>query len=97
MFPTLSEKESIILRLLIAGGELYGLQLVAQSDGAVKRGTAYTTLQRMEAKALVISRQEERPPEAVGIPRRLYTATALGRRTLRALDAAASTVARGRT
>ncbi len=88
-FPTLSDKEAEILRLLVVGRELYGLQLVAKSDGKLKRGTVYTTLHRLEdGKGLVVSREEERPPEAVGIPRRLYRITALGERTLQALEAA---------
>ena len=87
-FPSLSTKEAVILRLLISGGELYGLQLVVRSDGALKRGTVYTTLNRMQDKGLVISRQEDHTAEAVGIPRRLYIITGLGERTLRALETA---------
>jgi PadR family transcriptional regulator, regulatory protein PadR len=93
-FPTLSEKEAVILRLLLAGGELYGLQLVTKSGGELKRGTVYTTLARMQEKGLVASRPEERTPEAVGIPRRLYKIEALGVRTLRALEAAEIQVGR---
>jgi DNA-binding PadR family transcriptional regulator len=88
--PTaLSAKEALILRLLLGGRELYGLELVKNSNSELKRGTVYTTLNRMEEdKGLVASRQEERTPEAVGLPRRLYKITALGERTLRALEAA---------
>ena len=39
---------------------MYGLQLVEQSEGALKRGTVYVTLGRMEAKGLVESEQESR-------------------------------------
>ena len=87
-FPTLSAKETVILRLLVPGGELYGLQLVTRSDGALKRGTVYTTLNRMHEKGLVSSRPEERAQDAVGIPRRLYKIEALGVQTLRALETA---------
>ena len=48
------------------------------SDGRVKRGSVYVTLARMEAKGFVESRQEERPAGAIGLPRRLYKATAYG-------------------
>lgn len=92
-FPTLSAKEALILRLLLAAGELYGLQLVTKADGALKRGTVYTTLARMQDKGLVSSRQEEHTPPEVGLPRRLYKIEAIGVRTLRALEAAEVQVA----
>ena len=59
---------------------MYGLELVAASKGRLKRGTVYVTLGRMEEKGLVTSRLEDAPPDAGGLPRRLYEATALGRR-----------------
>jgi PadR family transcriptional regulator, regulatory protein PadR len=77
--PTLPAKEALIIELL-GHGEKYGLELVAASKGRLKRGTVYVTLGRMEQKGLVASRLEEAPPEAGGLPRRLYEATALGRR-----------------
>src|SRR5947207_14494619 len=80
--PRLSAKESLILDLLARGEELYGLQLVAASKGRLKRGTVYVTLGRMEDKGFVTSRLEDAPAEAGGLPRRLYEATALGRRVL---------------
>jgi len=83
--PRLSSKEQLILELLISRrGSLYGLELVTESRGRLKRGTVYVTLARMEDKGFVTSRQEEAPPEAGGLPRRLYTPTALGRRIVEA-------------
>ncbi len=58
---------------------MYGLELVAASEGSLKRGTVYVTLGRMEAKGYVSSRQEDEPPPQGGMPRRLYEATAYGR------------------
>ena len=81
---TLPKKERLILELLVSGGPMYGLQLVEQSDGALKRGTVYVTLGRMEAKGFVTSDQEELPPGAIGLPRRVYRPTGLGERMLRA-------------
>ncbi len=81
---TLPKKERLILELLVSGGSMYGLQLVEQSDGALKRGTVYVTLGRMEAKGFVESTQEQLPSGAIGLPRRLYRPTALGERMLRA-------------
>ena len=82
--PTLPPKERLILELLVAAGPMYGLQLVQQSQGALKRGTVYVTLGRMEAKGFVESEQESLPPGAIGLPRRIYRPTALGERMLRA-------------
>ena len=48
--PTRSDKESVILELLVRHQALYGLQLVAESRRRLKRGTFYVTLQRMEEK-----------------------------------------------
>ena len=77
-------KEQLILELLVSGEPMYGLQLVEQSDGALKRGTVYVTLGRMESKGLVESQQEPLPPGGIGLPRRIYRPTALGERMLRA-------------
>src|SRR3954467_90565 len=60
----LPRKERLILELLASLGPLYGLQLVEHSDGALKRGTVYVTLGRMEAKGLVESQQEPVSPAA---------------------------------
>jgi len=77
-------KERTILELLVTGGPMYGLQLVEQSGGGLKRGTVYVTLGRMEAKGFVTSEQETLPAGAIGLPRRIYQPTALGERMLRA-------------
>lgn len=81
---TLPAKERLILELLLSEGPLFGLQLVEHSDGALKRGTVYATLGRMEQKGFVESEQETPLPGAIGLPRRVYRPTALGRRVLRA-------------
>jgi DNA-binding PadR family transcriptional regulator len=81
---TLSPKESVILQLLVRDDEAYGLELVAASRGRLKRGTVYVTLGRMEEKGYITSRLEEAPPDAGGLPRRVYKATALGRQILEA-------------
>jgi PadR family transcriptional regulator PadR len=80
--PNLSNKEAVILGILISAGEkeMFGLEIINESDGLLKRGTIYVTLQRMEEKNLVESRQEVREKPEMGIPRRLYRATGLGER-----------------
>jgi DNA-binding PadR family transcriptional regulator len=83
-FPTLPAKQRLILELLVAEGPMFGLQLVEASDGRVKRGTVYVTLGLLEEKGYVESKQEEQQPGAIGLPRRIYRPTALGKRALRA-------------
>jgi DNA-binding PadR family transcriptional regulator len=82
--PTLSPKESLILELLIERGEMYGLQLVSSSRRRLKRGTVYVTLGRMEDKGYISSRTEDAPPDAGGLPRRMYSATPFGERVFEA-------------
>jgi DNA-binding PadR family transcriptional regulator len=81
---TLSAKESLILQLLVRDDEAYGLELVAASRGRLKRGTVYVTLGRMEEKGYLTSRLEDAPPDAGGLPRRIYKATTLGRQVFEA-------------
>jgi DNA-binding PadR family transcriptional regulator len=88
--PRLSPTEHLILELL-TDEEMFGLQLVEQSKGALKRGTVYVTLGRMQDKGYVESRTEERQAGAIGLPRRLYKPTAYGLRVLKAWEAAART------
>lgn len=76
----LSSLELLILQMLSDRGSTYGLDLVAQSRGRLKRGSVYVTLGRMEEKGMVTSRLDERPGE--GPPRRLYEPTAMGLRAL---------------
>jgi DNA-binding PadR family transcriptional regulator len=82
--PTLPGKERIILELLVSTGPMFGLQFVEASARHLKRGTVYVTLGRMEQKGYVESEQEPRAAGAIGLPRRVYRATKLGERALRA-------------
>ena len=63
---------------LLESSERYGLELVDASGGRLKRGSIHVTLGRMETKGFVASRQEDRAPGAIGLPRRLYRPTAYG-------------------
>ena len=90
---SLPPKERLILSLLVTSGPTHGLGLVSQSDGALKRGTVYVTLGRMEQKGLVASEQEAPHPAAIGLPRRIYRITGLGERVLRAWEAFAKELA----
>ncbi len=82
--PTLPAKEALILELLVAGGDMYGLELVAGSSRRLKRGTVYVTLGRMEDKGYITSRLETDQPATSGLPRRIYSPTPFGRRVLAA-------------
>jgi PadR family transcriptional regulator, regulatory protein PadR len=78
--PTVSQKEAVVLGILLSrcGVPMFGLGLVEESAGLLKRGTVYVTLQRMEEKGLIESTQESRQLPEIGIPRRLYSVTGLG-------------------
>lgn len=84
----LSKTEALILQLMSENGfrEVYGLELLKLSNGGIKRGTIYTTLQRMQDKNFVTSRQEEKPDDVSGIPRRLYEITGTGQRAFQAYE-----------
>ena len=83
-FPRLSRKDTLILEMLMSKDEMFGLEMVEASEGGLKRGTIYVTLQRMADKAYVESREEPRTMPEIGIPRRKYKATGLGERVCRA-------------
>lgn len=91
--PTLSAKERIVLELLVSSGAKYGLQLVDESRGRLKRGTVYVTLGRMEQKGLVESRHEAETHDPGALTRRMYHATGHGRRVLDAWNLVARTLA----
>ena len=75
--PSMSPTESLVMDLLRAR-DRYGLELVDASNGALKRGSIYVILTRMEEKGFVDSWQEEKQPSASGLPRRLYRGTPYG-------------------
>lgn len=83
-----SQKELLVLELLSTNGDLYGLQLVSLSDGALKRGTIYVTLGRMEDKGLVKSILDDDASSHAGLPRPRYQITAQGARALKACSLA---------
>ncbi len=87
-FPGLSEKEFVIMDMLLNGGEKFGLEMVEESNGELKKGTIYVTLQRMEDKELIASAEEERAPHETGIPRRFYSPTDYGQRVFKAQEIA---------
>ena len=87
-FPALSGKEFTIMQMLLDEGEMFGLEMVDVSDGELKKGTIYVTLQRMTDKDLLESREEERPENENGIARRMYSPTVYGERVFKAQELA---------
>lgn len=83
----LSGKEYLILDMLRTGVERYGLEMVKSSEGSLKRGTVYVTLNRMVEKGYLKSRHEKDPTDP-GMPRRLYIISGEGQRALQIEDAA---------
>ncbi len=53
--PLPTTKERLILELLRGNRGCYGLEIVKLSDGGLKRGTIYTTLNRMIEKGYITS------------------------------------------
>lgn len=76
-FPSLSMKQMFILNYLMSKTRSYGLELVKESDGILKRGTVYVTLNRMEEKGFVSSTLKASKGIG-GPPRRVYEITGKG-------------------
>jgi DNA-binding PadR family transcriptional regulator len=92
--PSLSPTERIVLELLGAKSDrMYGLELVAASDGRLKRGTIYVLLGRMQQKGFVEAEPEKFADDSGLVPRRMFRATGLGLRVLRAWTIAAESLA----
>jgi DNA-binding PadR family transcriptional regulator len=92
--PSLSGKERLVLELLASKQDrMYGLELVAESGGQLKRGTVYVLLGRMQQKGYVETEPEKHADDSGLVPRRMYRATAHGLRVLRAWAVAAETLA----
>lgn len=82
-FPALSGIEFMIMDMLERNGEMFGLEMVERSDGALKKGTIYVTLGRMADKDLVTSWAEDGEEGGRG-QKRLYSATDWGKRVFKA-------------
>ena len=78
----------VLLAVLRLGDEAYAVpirgEIEERAGRTVARGALYTTLDRLEQKALLRSRMGEALAERGGRPRRYYTVTARGRAALRA-------------
>jgi DNA-binding PadR family transcriptional regulator len=91
MVQVLGEFEQLVLlAVLQLDAQAYGMEvrrtLGARARREVAIGAVYATLDRLEAKGLLRSR--EVAPEAGARPRRVFEVSAEGRRALRATHAA---------
>ncbi|MES2938370.1 MAG: helix-turn-helix transcriptional regulator [Pseudomonadota bacterium] len=87
----LTKTEALVLEQLVAaaGSELYGLEMVKKSGGALKMGTVYVLLDRLRDKGFVESHREKLENVSQrAVPRRLYKITGIGARTYHAYCAA---------
>lgn len=80
-FPT--KTEMTVLSLLMNSPKgLYGLQVVDQSEGSIKRGSVYVLLGRLEEKGFVSSALAKVDSNHPGLPRPIYKLTAPGQKVL---------------
>ncbi len=85
----LSRREREILTLLVAGGEMAGLDLIAASS-CLGRGMVYVALLRLADKGLVDSRPARRVNgQRAELPQRLFRATGAAPAVLAAGDGTA--------
>ena len=85
--PRLTGSERNVIEQLI-GREKYGLELVTDSGGILKRNAIYVVLGRMEDKGLIEGREVEPPKGESGPPRRVYKVTGHGQRAYHAYQLA---------
>lgn len=84
-FPTLAEVN--VMRVLQdAPKGLYGLQIVAGSNGTVSRGSVYVLLDRLERKSFIDVRRTDVKGTYPGMQRPHYKLNAEGRRVLAAAE-----------
>ena len=70
--PRFSATERLIVELLAAQEEMFGLQMVELSGGRLKRGTVYVTLGRMQEKGYLRVAPGAAARRRDRLPRRLY-------------------------
>ena len=97
--PVLGEFETLLLLAILhlteqrqeAYGSAIRAEIEARSGRPVPRGSIYITLDRLEAKRLLISRDGEATAARRQLPKRLFKVTPLG---IKAVKASVSAVAR---
>jgi PadR family transcriptional regulator PadR len=83
-------EQIVLLAVLRLGKDAYGMEVRREIEARAEReasiGAVYATLDRMEAKGLVRSREAQEGDQ--GRPRRLYEVTPMGEQTLEKTQAA---------
>lgn len=90
-----TEKELIVIDLLLNGEETYAWDLVKRSEGRLAQNGVYVILMRMVARGLLSDRLDETTVPRPGPRRRLYRLTAEGRAAREAYQAAVEKYPRG--
>ena len=92
-------EQLVLLAVLRLGDEAYGVPVLAEIERATGRSptlaTVHTTLSRLEAKGLVVSRFGEPTPQRGGRRKRYFTVTLAGKRAVRASLGAIRRLAQG--
>jgi DNA-binding PadR family transcriptional regulator len=97
---TLGEFEQIVLlAILRLRDEAYGMTVRREIEARTGResaiGAVYATLDRLETKGLVKSRETEATAERGGRPRRIYQLTAAGTKSLERTQKALASMMEG--
>ena len=75
--PILTPTQEIILAFL-SDRSMYGLELIKESNGRLKKGSVYNVLSGMKEIGWIDSEIEDTPAGKKGPPRRRYRITARG-------------------
>lgn len=90
-WPTVAEMR-IMKMLQDRRKGLYGLQIVEESGNAIKRGSVYVLLGRLEEKGFVKAEKPQIEPGYPGLPRPIYKLTGEGAQVLRAANSLGMTL-----
>jgi DNA-binding PadR family transcriptional regulator len=97
--PSLGEFEYAVLLAVLQLRDAYAVpirQLLEERTGrSVARGALYTALERLEAKGCLRSRMGDAAGDRGGKPRRYFSLSPAGLKTLKATHAAFANLARG--
>lgn len=95
-------EQIVLLAVLSLEDEAYGravlrdVQQASAKQRTISAGSVYATLDRLEAKGLLVSRLERGTPERGGLPRRFYRLTAAGASALNDARAALNNAWKGK-
>jgi DNA-binding PadR family transcriptional regulator len=92
-------EQAVLVAVARSGGEGYGRTILKEVEARLNRdvtaSATYATLDRLETKGLVVSREGEGTPARGGRPKRHFTITTAGVRALAAAKTATDNIWRG--